>query len=123
MIMVMKDIYHGREWSEMPKDEMIFMKKVAFVESISESTLQLIVSCLVLRSYGMSTDPFSLTVQITSFVMSFVSIVTCFGSVSRCIQFDNLSIHLSVFYISIRVVEFWSLHQMISLVSGVFLIW
>ena len=93
MIVILKDIYHGREWSEMPRDDMIFMKKVAFIESISESTLQLILSCLILRSYGTSSDPFSLAVQIFSFVTSLLSIVTSFGSVStyqeHLILFDS----------------------------------
>ena len=82
MITISKDISDGREWSEMPQEEMTFVKKVAFMESISESTLQLIISCLVLRSYGTSSDAYSLAVQIFSFVMSLISIVTSFGSVS-----------------------------------------
>ena len=82
MIVILKDIYHGREWSEMSRDEMLFVTKVAFIESISESTLQLIISCLVLRSYGIGNDALSLFSQIFSFSTSLISIVVSFGSVS-----------------------------------------
>ena len=83
MLVILRDIYHGREWSEMSRDEMIFVDKVAFIESISESTLQLIISCLVLRSYGIGTDTLSLFSQIFSFSTSLISIVVSFGSVIR----------------------------------------
>ena len=83
MMTVLKDIYHGREWSEMPKEDMIFIHKIAFVESISEATLQLILSCLILRSYGISNDAFSMFTQIFSFVTSLLSIVFAFKSVSN----------------------------------------
>ena len=79
---VIKDIYYGRKWSEMPKDDLIFMKKIAFIESISEATLQLILSCLILRSYGISNDGFSMFTQIFSFTTSLLSMVFSFKSVS-----------------------------------------
>ena len=85
MLVILRDIYHGHEWSEMSRDEMFFVTKVAFIESISESTLQLIISCLVLRSYGIGTDALSLFSQIFSFSTSLISIVVSFGSVSTSV--------------------------------------
>ena len=105
MRVILKDIYHGREWSEMSRDEMLFVTKVAFIESISESTLQLIISCLVLRSYGIGTDTFSLSSQIFSFSTSLISIVVSFGSVST--NEIVLPKHTSTIYDNFRDKNSW----------------
>ena len=75
-------IRNGQRLPMMSKEDNEFVQKVAFMESITESTAQLILSCLVLRSYGISPDTYSMMVQILSMVMSLLSIVFAFGSVS-----------------------------------------
>ena len=80
---IISAIFRGQRMPAMSKDEKEFVEKVAFMESITEATAQLILSCLVLRSYGIPPDPFSMTVQILSMVMSLLSIVFAFGNVSK----------------------------------------
>ena len=75
-------IFRGQRLPVMSKSDKEFVEKVAFMESITEATAQLILSCLVLRSYGIPPDPFSMTVQILSMVMSLLSTVFAFGNVS-----------------------------------------
>ena len=75
-------LYNGQRLPVMSKEDNEFVQKVAFMESITESTAQLILSCLVLRSYGISPDTYSMVVQILTMVMSLLSIVFAFGNVS-----------------------------------------
>ena len=63
------------------KDE-IFNKNISFMESISEAIPQLILSSIVLRSYGLSSEPRTLTSQICSIGSSFLSLLLAFGLVS-----------------------------------------
>ena len=77
-------IYRGHRIPEMSKEDKEFVQKVAFMEAITEATAQLILSCLVLRSYGINPDPFSMVIQIVSMMMSLLSIVFAFGNVSKC---------------------------------------
>ena len=75
-------IYNRQPIPEMAKTDKEFVQKVSFIEAITEATAQLILSCLVLRSYGISSDTYSMVSQIFSMVMSLVSIVFAFGTVS-----------------------------------------
>ena len=76
-------IYRGHRIPEMSEEDKEFVQKVAFMEAITEATAQLILSCLVLRSYGINPDPFSMVIQIVSMVMSLLSIIFAFGNVSK----------------------------------------
>ena len=82
MLGIIEDIREGKEWREMPEEDQVFIEKIAFMESISEASLQLILSCLLLRSYGIGSDTYSLIVQILSFCSSILTMVISFGSVS-----------------------------------------
>ena len=53
-----------------------------FMESITESVLQLCLSCLILRAYGISSQLTAMVSQCLSFGSSLLSIVVEFGSVS-----------------------------------------
>ena len=75
-------ICNGNDLPELPKEEKIFNEKIKFMEAISESTLQLCLSCIVLRAYGVSPDTGSMVSQVISFVTSLASICTAFASVS-----------------------------------------
>ena len=61
------------------RDE-VFNKNISFMESISEAIPQLILSSIVLRSYGLSSEPRTLASQTFSIVSSFLSLLLAFGS-------------------------------------------
>lgn len=67
---------------EMPKEDVDFIKRISFMESITESVLQLCLSCLILRAYGISSQLTAMVSQCLSFGSSLLSIVVEFGSVS-----------------------------------------
>ena len=58
------------------------LKDVAFFEAISESITQLTLSCIILRLFGLSTDPFSSGVQYFTIGTSFSSLYVAFVTVS-----------------------------------------
>ena len=51
-------IYKMEELPEESKEDIIFVHQVVFLESLSESILQIATSCIKLRQYGISTDYF-----------------------------------------------------------------
>ena len=64
------------------KDEIkTFAHQVAFYEAMSESVFQLCLSCLVLREFGISTNPTEKFLQITRSLMPFLSIMLAFSKV------------------------------------------
>ena len=69
-----------------PEDDAKIRKSVSFMVTISESIPQLLMSCLVLRSYGMS-------VAFVTQVFQILSIVT--SSISPCFAFALVSLPLS----------------------------
>ena len=91
-------IYKRQPLPEMSKPDKEFVQKVSFIEAITEATAQLILSCLVLRSYGISSDTYSMVSQIFSMVMSLVSIVFAFGTVSFIRKVIWLLLSLSIMF-------------------------
>lgn len=93
MIEIVKDIYHGRPWTEMSKADRTFLHKVQFMGSVSKETSLLMLQCLILRSYGISPDNYSYYVQVFNIIKSVRSIVFAFRSVRKIllsISQDNL---------------------------------
>ena len=70
---------------EEPKQDAKIRKSVSFMVTISESIPQLLMSCLVLRSYGMS-------VAFVTQIFQILSIVT--SSISPCFAFALVSLPL-----------------------------
>lgn len=85
-------IYKGKPLPVMSRENKEFVDKVSFMEAITEATAQLILSCLVLRSFGIGTDSFSMCTQTFSMLMSLISIVFAFGNVR------NLLIILQIYF-------------------------
>ena len=75
-------ISKGRPIPKMDPKAKEFNHKVAFMEAITEATLQLCLSCLVLREYGISSVPHTKILQLTSLISSTVSICYAFVMVS-----------------------------------------
>ena len=78
------------------RDE-VFNKNISFMESISEAIPQLILSSIVLHSYGLSSEPRTLASQTFSIVSSFLSLLLAFGLVrsNRFVEkFYNTNIKL-----------------------------
>ena len=80
-------IYNGKRLPIMSKEDKEFVSKVSFMEAITEATAQLILSCIVLRAFGIGTDTFSMGSQIFSLLMSLISIVFAFGNVRIIVMF------------------------------------
>ena len=60
-----------------------YSKNISFMESVAEALPQTILSALVLRSYGLSTDGRTRFSQIFSIICSFLSMIFAFGLVSN----------------------------------------
>ena len=68
---------------EEPEDDSKLRKNVSFMVTITESIPQLLMSCLVLRSFGISVDFFTRMCQLFSFSTSSISPCFAFGGVSK----------------------------------------
>ena len=86
-----------------PEDDAKIRKSVSFMVTISESIPQLLMSCLVLRSYGMS-------VAFVTKVFQILSIVT--SSIGPCFAFALVS-----FYYCLNELTFSSNSRFIELES------
>ena len=75
---------------EMPPEEETYNKNISFMESITEAIPQLILSTIVLRSYGLSSKPRTLASQILSILSSFLSLLLAFGLVSSKVMIANI---------------------------------
>ena len=83
MLKVQSSIRHCKAIPKMSKEDEVFNKNISFMESISEAIPQLILSTIVLRSYGLSSQPRTLASQILSIFSSFLTLLVAFGLVSR----------------------------------------
>ena len=82
---------------KMSEEDIDFIKKVSFMESITESILQLCLSCLILRAYGLSSQISAMVSQLLSLTSSLLGVVFAFGSVSTK---ENESKPYLVIYVS-----------------------
>ena len=74
----------GRKMPEEPEEVMKLRKNVCIMVTMTESIPQLLMSCIVLRGFGISKDFFTSLFQVFTLVTS---------SVSPCVTFGNVSIY------------------------------
>ena len=72
-----QQIWQGKILPETFKDEDIYAHHITFIEATSESILQLALSCLIIREYGISKNFWERSITISSFVTSLISV--CFA--------------------------------------------
>ena len=70
------------ELPEEPTTTKTFAYQIVFLETTSESVLQLCLSCLVIRQFGLSVNSTERFIQVTGLVSSLLSICISFGQVS-----------------------------------------
>ena len=75
-------IMNGDELPEEPDTTKTFAYQIVFLETMSESVLQLCLSCLVIRQFGLSIDSNERFIQITGLFSSLMNICISFGQVS-----------------------------------------
>ena len=75
-------IISGKELPEEPNTTKTFANQIVFLEATSESMLQLCLSCLVIRQFGLSLDSTERFIQVTGLFSSLLSICVSFGQVS-----------------------------------------
>ena len=76
-------IYKMEELPEESKEDTIFGHQVVFLEALSESILQIGMSCIKLRRYGISTDYFEAFMQMSGLLTSIISICLAFSKVRK----------------------------------------
>ena len=69
-----------------------FTHEVQYSEATTESVLQLIFSCIILREYGLSMDPFQKYVQLSSLIVSIFAITVQFAKVIYSPLHKNLNL-------------------------------
>ena len=76
-------IRRGEDLPEEPQREKEYGHGVKFFEAFTESVLQLCVSCLVLREFGLSTVLYESISQLSIIFTSLASIILLFAKVGR----------------------------------------
>ena len=74
-------ICKGQELPEEPEEEKRYAHCISFFEATTESVLQLSISCLVLREFGLSPDDYDRFNQLSGLCSSLLSIVLLFAKV------------------------------------------
>ena len=91
LLCYMKDcflaIVKGQEVPEESEAMKLYAHHLAFNEATSESTFQLCLNCMNMREFGISTDPFTRFIQISSLITSILTISLEFAKVN-CLEFD-----------------------------------
>ena len=98
------DMIRSRTILEMPPDEEIFNKNISFMESITEAIPQSILSTIILRAYGLSTNSTTRASQVFSITTSSLSMLLAFGLVLLWII---ISFQKSSTLIKIYALEKW----------------
>ena len=75
-------ILDGEELPEEPNATKTFAYQIVFLETTSESVLQLCLSCLVIRQFGLSYDSSERFNQVTGLMSSLMCICIAFSQVS-----------------------------------------
>ena len=76
-----RSIYNGQELPEEPEEEKRYGHYVSFFEATTESVLQLSISCLLLREFGLSPNDYDRFNQLSGLGSSLMSIVLLFSKV------------------------------------------
>ena len=91
-------IFKGKELPEESDNDKIYAHHVTFMEAITESIMQLCLSCLVLREYGLSNVATERFGQVSGLFTSLLSICLAFAKVR---QYQLLiRYHVSIFNLS-----------------------
>jgi hypothetical protein len=93
-------IWRNEELPEETEREQRYAHSVKFFETVTESVLQLCLSCLILREFGLSSAGFQAFNQLSGIFSSLVSIVLLFAKVGTISTYYILGINIS------SVVEF-----------------
>ena len=76
-------LMNGREMPDLSSEDDNFIKKISFLEVISESLPQLTFSNIIIRVYGVSDDMTTKFFQLFSLASSMLSLIVAFISVSE----------------------------------------
>ena len=79
-------IYRMEELPQESKEEMIFGHQVVFLEALSESILQICMSCIKIRQYGISADYFEAFMQVSGLLTSIISTCLAFSKVRKILE-------------------------------------
>ena len=71
----------GAEVPSESQEKKKYAHEVQFTEATTESVLQLIFSCIILREFGLPLDPFQRYVQLSSLIGSIFAITVQFAKV------------------------------------------
>ena len=74
-------IWRGEERPEKSVKEKIYSHHIIFIEATSESVLQLALSCLIIREFGISPDTWEKVIQLSSLLTSLISVCNAFAQV------------------------------------------
>ena len=75
----------GELLPETPLRETIYTHHISFVHATSESILQLCLSCLILREFGLSISNFDRFIQISGLIASLLSLCLAFAKVCKAL--------------------------------------
>ena len=89
---ILSAIRRRKPLPQMSAEDEVYNKNISFMESISEAIPQLILSSIVLRSYGLSSEPRTLASQIFSISSSFLSLLLAFGLVSLKMTMNHIEL-------------------------------
>ena len=74
-------IYKNKDLPKESEADKSFSHHIVFIEATSESVLQVCMSCIILRQFGISTKPFESFMQLSGLITSLVSICLAFSKV------------------------------------------
>ena len=74
-------IFRMEELAEESEEDKIFGHQIVFLEALSESILQICMSCVKLRQYGISTNYFEAFMQTSGLLTSIISTCIAFSKV------------------------------------------
>ena len=76
-------IYRKEKLPEESTEDKIFGHQIVFLEALSESILQICISCIKLRQYGISTNYFEAFMQMSGLLTSIISTCLAFSKVRK----------------------------------------
>ena len=79
-------IWNGEELPEEPQQEKLYSHCIKFFETMTESLMQLCLNCLILREFGVSTNGFEASNQISGLCSSLISIILLFAKRQSLIE-------------------------------------
>ena len=80
-----KAMKKGEKLTAVPEEHLIFEHYVSFCAALSESILQLCLSCFIIREFGISSNHFEAFMQLSGILTSLFSVCHCFAKVRSII--------------------------------------